>query len=74
MSSERVTIVPDVCGGQPTIRGMRITVSHVLEMLAGGMTPDEILQDFPLLERADFDACLRYAAHQAAHREVTLKT
>jgi len=74
MSSERVTIVPDVCGGQPTIRGMRITVSHVLEMLAGGMTPDEILQDFPFLERADIDACLQYAALKAAHREVTLKT
>ena len=38
----------DVCGGEPTIRGMRITVSHVLEMVAGGMTPEQVLQDSPL--------------------------
>jgi uncharacterized protein (DUF433 family) len=50
MKSDRVTIIPDVCGGQPTIRGMRITVSHILEMLAGGMTPDQILEDYPYLE------------------------
>jgi len=67
---ERITIKPDLCRGEPTIRGMRITVSHVLEMLAGGMTPEEILQDFPYLERADIAACLEYAARQAAHREV----
>jgi uncharacterized protein (DUF433 family) len=52
---------------------MRITVSHILEMLAGGMTPDQILEDYPYLEKADIDATLQYAAHQAAHREVTLK-
>ena len=52
---------------------MRITVSHVLEMLAGGMTPEEILQDFPYLEKADIDACLKYAARQAAHREILLR-
>ena len=72
MRLERITIKPDVCGGEPTIRGMRITVSHVLEMLAGGMTPEQILEDFPYLERADIDACLEYAARQAAHREVLL--
>ena len=48
MPIDRITIKPDVCGGEPTIRGMRITVSHVLEMLAGGMTPEQVLQDFPL--------------------------
>ena len=53
---DRITIKPDVCGGEPTIRGMRITVSHVLEMLAGGMTPEQVLQDFPYLEKADIDA------------------
>lgn len=72
MGLERITIKPDVCGGEPTIRGMRITVSQVLEMLAGGMTPDQILADFPYLERADVDACLEYATRQAAHREVLL--
>ena len=72
MHLERITIKPDVCGGAPTIRGMRITVSHVLEMLAGGMTAEEILKDFPYLEKPDIDACLEYAARQAAHREVLL--
>ena len=72
MHFERITIKPDVCGGEPTIRGMRITVSHVLEMLAGDMTPAQILEDFPYLEKADIDACLDYAARQAAHREVLL--
>jgi len=72
MHLDRITIKPDVCGGEPTIRGMRIAVSHVLEMLAGGMTPDQILEDFPYLERADIAACLEYAARQAAHREVPL--
>ncbi|HEV8721306.1 MAG TPA: DUF433 domain-containing protein [Candidatus Binatia bacterium] len=72
MHLDRITIKPDVCGGEPTIRGMRITVSHILEMLAGGMTPEQILSDFPYLERSDIDACLEYAARQAAHRELPL--
>lgn len=72
MFIERITVRPDVCGGEPTIRGMRITVSHVLEMLAGGMTPKQILKDFPYSEGADIEACLEYAARQAAHREVLL--
>jgi len=72
MLVERITIKPDVCGGEPTIRGMRVTVSQILELLAGGMTPEQILKDFPYLDRADIDACLEYAARQAAHREVPL--
>ena len=72
MSLERITIRPDVCGGEPTIRGLRMTVSQILEMLAGGMTAEQILQDFPYLERADIDTCLDYAAPQATHREVPL--
>jgi uncharacterized protein (DUF433 family) len=48
-----------------TIRGMRITVSHVLEMLAGGMTPEQVLQDFAYLEKADIDACFEHAARHA---------
>ena len=51
---------------------MRITVSEVLEMLAGGMSREQILKDFPYLESADIDVCLQYAAQQAAHREITL--
>ena len=72
MHIDRITIKPDVCRGEPTIRGMRITVSHVLEMLAGGMTSEQVLQDFPYLEKADIDACLEYAARHAAHREILL--
>ena len=72
MHIDRITIKPDVCGGEPTIRGMRITVSHVLEMLAAGMTPEQVLQDFPYLEKADIDASLEYAARHAAHREILL--
>ena len=72
MQIDRITIKPDVCGGEPTIRGMRITVSHILEMLAGGMTSEQVLQDFPYLEKADIDASLEYAARPAAHREILL--
>ena len=72
MLLERITIKPDVCGGEPTVRGMRITVSQILELLAGGMTSEQILEDFPYLKIADIDACLEYAARQAAHRELPL--
>lgn len=72
MLIDRITVKPDVCGGEPTIRGMRITVSQILEVLAGGMTAEQILKDFSYLERADINACLEYAARQAAHREVLL--
>jgi uncharacterized protein (DUF433 family) len=72
MHIDRITIIPDVCGGEPTIRGMRITAGQVLEMLAGGMKPEEILRDFPYLEQADIDACLEYTARHAAHREISV--
>jgi uncharacterized protein (DUF433 family) len=67
MHIDRITIKPDVCGGEPTIRGMRITVGHVLEMLAGGMTSEQVLQDFPYLETEDITAALLYAARQFDH-------
>ena len=72
MNVDRITIIPDVCGGEPTIREIRITASQVLEMPVGGMKPEEIFQDFPYLEQADIDACLEYAARHAAHREIPL--
>jgi len=72
MHLDRITIKPDVCGGEPTIRGMRITVSQVLEMLAGGMTSEQILNNYPYLEKRDIEAYLEYAARQAAHREIPL--
>ena len=58
----RITIEPGKRGGKPCIRGLRITVSDVLEYLASGMTEDQILQDFPDLTRDDIRACLAFAA------------
>ena len=60
----RITIEAGKMGGKPCIRGMRFTVRDVLEYLAGGMTEDELLADFPYLERADVQAALAYAQVQ----------
>jgi uncharacterized protein (DUF433 family) len=57
-----ISIEPGKMGGKPCIRGMRITVSDVLDYLASGMTEDEILHDFPDLTRDDIRACLAFAA------------
>ena len=58
----RITIEPGKRGGKPCVRGLRITVYEVLDYLASGMTEDEILRDFPDLEREDLRACLTFAA------------
>jgi len=60
--SQIITVEPGKRGGKPCIRGMRITVSDVLGYLAGGMSEDEILRDFPYLTREDIHACLALAA------------
>ncbi len=57
-----ITIEPGKCGGKPCIRGLRITVSDVLDYLASGMTEDQLLADFPDLTRDDIRACLAFAA------------
>lgn len=62
----RITIDPEQCGGRPCIRGMRICVIDVLELLAAGETP-EILADYPYLEAADIAASLLYATRQIDH-------
>jgi uncharacterized protein (DUF433 family) len=59
-----ITIEPGKRSGQPCIRGMRITVQDILEYLAGGMTLDELLADFPELTVEDIRACLSFAADQ----------
>lgn len=59
---ERITIEPGKRSGKPCIRGLRITVSDVLEYLASGMTEEEILREFPDLEKDDIKACLAFAA------------
>ncbi|MDD4192347.1 MAG: DUF433 domain-containing protein [Mangrovibacterium sp.] len=61
---ERITIEPGKRGGKPCIRGLRITVYDVLEYLASGMSIEEVLDDFPYLEREDILACLSYAANK----------
>lgn len=61
----RITIEPGKCGGKPCIRGMRIRVSDILEMLGEGIGMDEILADFPDLEREDILASLQFAARRS---------
>jgi uncharacterized protein (DUF433 family) len=63
---QRITFNPRQCGGHPCIRGLRIRVSDILEMLAQGVGQDELLADFPDLEAADIQACLHFAARRAA--------
>jgi uncharacterized protein (DUF433 family) len=63
----RITIDATVCGGRPCIRGLRIRVKDVLDLLAAGATPDEILADYPYLERDDIAAVLEFAARQNDH-------
>ena len=58
----RITIDPDICHGKPTIRGLRYPVDNMLELLASGMTMEELQKDYPDLDREDFLACIEYAA------------
>lgn len=59
---DRITVDPEICLGQPTIRGMRITVSVILKQVASGMTKEEILKAYPELEEEDIVQALKYAA------------
>lgn len=61
---ERITIEAGKCGGRPCIRGMRIRVNDILEMLGEGVSMEEVLADFPDLERDDILACLQLAARR----------
>ena len=63
----RITFDPAVCGGRPCLRGMRIRVKDVLELLAAKATREEILEDYPYLEDGDITAALEYAAGQSDH-------
>jgi uncharacterized protein (DUF433 family) len=64
---DRITVNPEVCGGRPCIRGLRVRVVDILDMLAGGASPEEILEDYPYLEPDDISAALEYAARQSDH-------
>jgi uncharacterized protein (DUF433 family) len=64
---ERITIDPEQCGGRACIRGMRIRVKDILDLLAAGVAQETILRDYPYLELEDIQAALEYAAVQADH-------
>jgi uncharacterized protein (DUF433 family) len=64
---DRITLDPDIAGGRPCIRGMRIRVSDVLDLLAAGASTEDILRDYPYLEAADIQAVLKYAARRLNH-------
>lgn len=70
---ERITIQPDVMGGLPCIRGMRIPGATVVGLVANGQTIPEILDDFPDLEAEDIAEALRYAAEAVRERELPLR-
>ena len=59
---DRITIDPQICHGKPTVRGLRYPVDSLLELLASGMSIDELLSDYPDLVKEDFLACIEYAA------------
>ncbi len=68
----RISIDPQVCFGKPCIRGHRIWVSLILDLLASGLTTLEILEEFPDLEEADILACIAYGAEMARERYVEI--
>lgn len=70
--SERITIIPDICHGKPTIRGLRYPVEMILELLSSEMTPEEILADYEDLEREDIFAALAFATRLTQVKRVEL--
>jgi uncharacterized protein (DUF433 family) len=64
---KRITVEEGKCGGRPCIRGQRLRVTDILELLANGANTDEILTEYPFLEREDIYAAIEYAAYQADH-------
>ena len=71
-SLNRITRNPEVMGGKPCIRGLRVTVGTIIGLMASGQSPDSILQAYPYLEEADIYAALAYAAWRVEEQEVPL--
>ena len=65
--AERITVDPEQCGGRPCVRGMRIRVIDVLDLLANGLTADQVIEELPDLELEDVRACLRFASRRLDH-------
>jgi uncharacterized protein (DUF433 family) len=63
----RITVNPEQCGGRPCVRGMRIRVSDVLDLLASGLNLEQVLEEVPDLEPEDVAACLRFASRRIDH-------
>lgn len=72
MRYERITVEADKMGGAPCIRGLRIPVATVVALVADGMSRDEILKEYPLLEAEDIEEALRYAADTVRERAIPL--
>lgn len=69
---DRVTHDPTIMGGKPVIRGMRVTVGSIVGLIGSGRTLEQVLADYPYLEREDILQALRYAAWRAEDRELSL--
>ena len=67
---QRITVDPAIFGGKPIVRGLRMSVEHVLGMLAAGDTPEKLLSEYPFLEPADIQACIAYAHRSLAGEQV----
>ena len=65
--ADRITVNPDQCGGRPCIRGLRIRVSDVLDLLAAGLIAEKVIEELPDLELEDISASLRYASSRLDH-------
>ena len=65
--AKRITVDPEQCGGRPCVRGMRIRVIDVLDLLANGLTSEEVLTELPDLEAEDISACLKFASQRVDH-------
>ena len=70
--TERITVDPEQCGGRPCIRGMRIRVTDILDLLANSLTPEQVLEELPDLEGEDIEACLRFASRRLGHPVVAV--
>ena len=71
---KRITVDPQLMGGKPCIRGLRVTVGTIVGLIASGKTIDDILSEYPYLERNDVTEALSYAAWRSEERELVLAT
>ena len=69
--AERITVDLEQCGGCPCIRGMRVRVTDVLDLLAVGLTPEQVISELPYVELDDVRACIRFASQRLDHPVVT---